>query len=91
MLTTQPKPPSGPNLWAGLSTEDIKDLIRADVAELKRLHALKYDDDQLPPQKRTILLTWEIEAIEAAHDQHWDWYREVAAKESRPARSETLG
>lgn len=84
------KPPSGPPLWSGLSLDDVRELIRDDVAELKRLYALKAADDELPPEQRRIQIRAEISAIETAHDQHFAWMKEIAARESRAAGSEAL-
>ena len=82
-MTAAPDPPAGPPLWSGLSVEDIHELIRGDVAELKRLHARKSQDDLLPAWKRDMAIRHEIAAIEHAHDQHFAWLKEIEARTSR--------
>ena len=75
-----------PDLWANLSLEDIAGFIKGSLCELKRLHALKAEDDLLPPQRRNMLLRAEIAAYESAHDAHLTWYTIAARKagKSRP-------
>lgn len=62
-----------------LSLEDIKELIRRDVAELSHLHSLKALDDEKRikdqihiPNRRLANM---LEMWEKAHDLHWAWYR----------------
>lgn len=56
-------------------------MIREDVAALKTAYELKAADDLLPAQRRNFLLVKEIEALEWAHDQHWEWLKAIAAQE----------
>lgn len=64
-----------------LSLEQIKEMIRRDVAELGLLYDLKAVDDAkrreggvFVPNRRLLnqLALWE-----SAHDVHWSWYRSV--------------
>lgn len=62
-----------------LSLEDIKHMIRHDVAVLAELYRLKAADDAKRdgfglhiPNRR---LLNEVEMWEKAHDLHWAWYR----------------
>lgn len=62
-----------------LSLEDIKAMIRRDVAELNNLYHLKALDDARRdgqgvhiPNRRLLNA---VEMWEKAHDLHWAWYR----------------
>lgn len=71
--------PGGPNLWAYLSLEEIKDLIKFSAGELCRVYDLKSRE----PQKRfhyNAALEAEIKLCEAAHDSHWSWFRERSSE-----------
>lgn len=89
-MSTPANPCDGPPLWSGLSVEDVSELLRTDVCELRRLHARKAADDLLPPWQRNPLLATEISAREKAHDQHFAWLKDIEARESRPAGEQTL-
>lgn len=62
-----------------LSLEQIKELIRQDVAELSRLYSIKALDDARRQQDQIHLpnrrLLNMVEMWEQAHDLHWAWYR----------------
>lgn len=62
-----------------LSLEEIKDMIRRDVAELSALYSAKALEDARRssdcihiPNRRLANL---VEMWEKAHDLHWAWYR----------------
>jgi len=62
-----------------LSLEQVKDMIRHDVAELRALHSLKALDDAKRIQDQIHIpnrrLSNLVEMWEKAHDLHWAWYK----------------
>ena len=62
-----------------LSLEEIKEMIRRDVAELAVLHSAKALDDARRHQDQIHIpnrrLANLVEMWEQAHDLHWAWYR----------------
>lgn len=78
--------PGGPNLWAHLSPEEIKELIKFSAGELRVVHALKRN----LPQERFRYdpkLEAEIKFRERAHDTHFFWLTEsIKREQARTAR-----
>jgi len=66
-----------------LSLDEIKEMIRWDVAELASLYAkLALEESRreelgLVGANRRLLNT--VALLEKAHDMHWDWYKKHAA------------
>lgn len=62
-----------------LSLDQIKEMIRRDVAELNHLYARKALDDARRSQDRIHIpdrrLANLVAMWEQAHDLHWAWYR----------------
>lgn len=69
-----------PQLWRRLTVEDVKELIREDVAELNRLHLLQAEDFARQEKGFTpdYRIRVQIKAWEHIQDTHWSWYRELA-------------
>ena len=83
-------------LWAGLSLEDVKELIRCDVEELDRLHQLQSEAAQIEStgnrKVEEIRLRQLVEGWEHAQDAHWSWYKEIAHASTQPTiRASSLG
>lgn len=90
-MSTPANSSAGTPLWAHLSIDDARQLIRDDVSELNRLYTLKAIDDGLPPEQRNYLLKIEITTVEAAHDSHFDWLKQIAAREAGKTQQKALG
>lgn len=67
-------------LWHYCTLEDIKEMIRSDVAELNRYLLLQAEDlvkakrlESTPDYRLTAL----VRAWEHTQDVHWSWYREL--------------
>ncbi|CPT90375.1 Uncharacterised protein [Mycobacteroides abscessus] len=67
-------------LWSDLTLEDVRALIRNDVAELNHYLDLQAQDAALCAdgnrQPNYRLRTY-IKAWEYAQDAHWSWYRKI--------------
>ena len=82
-------------LWAGLTMQDVQELIRCDRDELERLYKLQSEARQIAGSVRLaeeIRLDTLIQGWEHAQDAHWSWYREIADVSTRTAEwPQTMG
>jgi hypothetical protein len=84
------------SLWAGLSIEDVKEMLRCDVEEIDRLHQLQSEAAKIAStghrkveeiRLRQLILGWEH-----AQDAHWSWFKEIADVSTGTAeRPQTMG
>lgn len=62
-----------------LTIDQVKDMLRHDVAELSKLHSLKAVDDARRDRDGIHIPNRRLENLlgmwEQAHDLHWAWYR----------------
>lgn len=67
-------------LWSALTLDDVRELIRNDVAELNQYLELQAEDAALCAdgnRQPNYRLRAYIKAWEYAQDAHWSWYREI--------------
>lgn len=79
------------NLWTGLTVEEVRELIAFSAAQLKRVHALRAEEEQHPAWRRNPALMAEIKAWNRAHDLHWEWLSEIEARETWKPRKSPMG
>jgi hypothetical protein len=65
---------NGPNLWSNLTIEEIREYIRFSHDELRRVYAIKAQQEATHCFVNNAVLK-EIAFWEAAHDNHFDWLK----------------
>lgn len=77
----------GPSLWSGIPIEEIHDLISFSSMQLRRVYAIKAQQESTHCYVNAAVLR-EIECWERAHDSHFAWLR---ARTSDARRLENAG